>query len=291
MAKELDTPSCRTAELMLAFIYVSSLLLTAGILTAQEPSDAPALMAPYFHELRRLRFNEVYHRIDDANAKTEERWRHVTFGLAVAGLNRQPRSGKTVGKSERLFEAVQFGNRGDDLGVASAYFLARIVQIHRLNPDQAEAARMFRALSEEFPNHYFGQMAFLNYATITIYQQLDVEEISAALYRLEEEGQFLSIREIQRNFYRLMGETHVYYDVSRKRGEDFFIAAMEIGFDRAALRAKMLLRIAELARSRGDRTAARSYYERLLAEFTRSRYRYITQKRLESLLTELEGAD
>jgi hypothetical protein len=164
------------------------------------------------------------------------------------------------------------------------------VQIHRFDPDEAEAGRMFRALSLAFPEHYFGQLAFLNYATINIYQQPDVAAIGQALYRLEEEGEFLTVSDVKRNFFRLLGETHLYYDISPRKGEDLFVAAMEVGFIRPGLRAKMLLRVAELARKRGDDTTARKYYETLLSEFVRSRYRYITQKRLESLDMEITEA-
>ena len=266
------------------------LSMSGGNLFAQDSPGIEGSPAPIFHDLRRLRFNEVYHQLREVKPQNPNHWGHVNFGLAVAALNRQPRSEKTIAEAEALFEAVRAADPAHDLGVASAYFIARIVQIHRFDPDEAEAGRMFRALSLAFPEHYFGQLAFLNYATIDIYRQPGAAAIGQALYRLEEEGGFLTVPDVKRNFLRLLGETHVYYDISPRKGEDFFVAAMEVGFIRPGLRAKMLLRVAELARKRGDVATARKYYETLLAEFVRSRYRYITQKRLESLDMENTGA-
>jgi len=263
-------------------LYVSAV----SLYPQKSPANQQSL-APYFHELRRLRFNEVYRDLGKLENFPKVQKRHVTFGRAVAALNKQPRSEHTVTEADRLFERVRAVDPDDNLGVASAYYLARIVQIHSFQPDEEAAAKLFRELSLKYPQHYFGQLAFLNYATITLYTQPDLAAIGEALYRIEEEGRFLSIPDISRNYFRLMGETHVYYGVSKRKGEDFFVAAMEVGFVRPALRAKMLLRLAELARSRGDFPVAKQYYEQILVEFTRSRYLYITQKRLESLLMQI----
>ena len=70
--------------------------------------------------------------------------REAVYGQALALLNTQPVTMGNINKSAELLQTVVSSNPSDDLGISAEYFLGRIEQVYRFEPDPAKAGRPLR---------------------------------------------------------------------------------------------------------------------------------------------------
>ena len=207
------------------------------------------------------------------------------FGMAITLLGKQPKTRGNIDESARILDELTSENADDDLGIASQYYRARIEEAHRFEPDLAKATAGYEALSEKYPQHWFGQMAVVRRAFIILYEGngSDKEGRLASAERLEP---LLIANPAARDFHLLLGLAYLRFKLYPDRALRHFLAADAAAVPRWGSRGNVYIRIAELARSLGQKDLAIDYYKRFIKDFARDQRIYLVQERL----AELEAA-
>lgn len=208
--------------------------------------------------------------------------REATFGTAMMLLNIQPKTEGNIQRSADLFtEVASSGN--DDLSAMAGYYLARIEQVHRYEPDLAKARERFTELIEAHPAHPLAQVAVVRRALIDIYDQSSLEEKRTRLAALEAQAETLSFPPARRDLHFVVADGYAYVLRDNERALANLVAADEVGIARAKSRADVWVRIAELARKTGETELARKYYQLFLTTYQRDDRHYMVAERLENL--------
>lgn len=88
--------------------------------------------------------------------------------------------------SQGIFRILISDNDDDAIGLASAYYLARIVQSNPYEQDIEQAKKLYWEIYERWPERFFGQMAVVKYATLHIYgDDSSSEEVNERIQSLE----------------------------------------------------------------------------------------------------------
>ena len=98
-----------------------------------------------WQELSLLNAGEAQQRFAAA-ALADPASREARLGLALALLQLRSRTPGNIAAAGQLLETLRAESAGDDAGIAAAYYLARIQQLHGFTPDRAAATTGYRAL-------------------------------------------------------------------------------------------------------------------------------------------------
>lgn len=101
--------------------------------------------------------------------------REVHLGEALALLNAQPRSETNLAEARRIFEALATTGPDDEIGIAAAYYLARLRQIHDDTTDDTAAMLDYRALLQAHPGHPIAELAAPKLAILLLYADVAMD--------------------------------------------------------------------------------------------------------------------
>lgn len=167
--------------------------------------------------------------------------------------------------AQDLFSELIAENDSDAIGLASLYYLARIQQSNPVEQDISEAKRLYRDLYEAWPDRFFGQMAFVKYATLEIYDDDGTGDGALArLQALEPMLPRITIPELRRNLHRIVGEAYHGFGIEPQRAFEHLERAYRMGLPIESIRVEALVKIAELAEQLGQLERALAAYDELI---------------------------
>ena len=167
--------------------------------------------------------------------------------------------------AQSLFSSLVEANDEDAIGLASQYYLARIAQSNPIEKDMSTAKRLYFDLYEARKDRFFGQMAFIKYATLEIYDEEGSEpDMLTRIQKLEPHAESLTIPDLRRNFHRVLGEAYARFDLDPKQAFKHLDTAYQMGLPVESIKAEVLARIATLGEAIGERERALQAYNELL---------------------------
>jgi tetratricopeptide (TPR) repeat protein len=209
--------------------------------------------------------------------------REQRLALAVAVLNRQPRTPAWVDDAARQLEALVEEKRDDDAGRWGRFLLARIAQLHRAPANTVAAANHYRALLTEDPTHAAAQRSLLKLAVLLVYDP-DVEPDRARGFREAEALATRATHAPERAELRLMlGRAAVFFRMAPAVSAEHFRAALEAGIATPFLRSATQFALGELCRESGNRDLALSSYRSFLEENPRDQRAKLVRERIAEL--------
>ncbi len=167
--------------------------------------------------------------------------------------------------AQRIFRIIIADDNSDAIGLASAYYMARIAQSNPFEQDISEAKKLYWKLYEQWPDRFFGQMAFVKYATLHIYDDDGSEEdVWQRIQNLEPIVADLTIPEMRQNVHRIMGEAYAVFGLDSKLAYEHLLEAYQLGIPVDSIRIEVLERIATLGEALGKNERALLAYDELL---------------------------
>ena len=212
-----------------------------------------------------LLYNSGSPEVNDLRARSTGNLRLGGYARALEILFQEPTEEANVLRAKKLFDQLFEVNGKDDVGMASAYYLARISHKYLVEPD-LEAARLgYRYLFEAYPERFFGELAFLKLVLVELYERDSEESVQQRLENLEKSGARLTIPEMRRGFHRSMGEAYRVFELSDAKAYEHLKAAYELDAPVPETQIELMLSVAELAEAMGDVDVAISALEDFLA--------------------------
>ncbi len=264
-----------------ALTAVSAVLVGAAISAclAGDAPDARSAVQHGWREMSRLQFRRAHEALQTTGPMREAR-----FARAMALLNVQPKTRTNIDAADDALRTLTAEDGDDEWGVAAQYFLARIEQVHRYEPDRTRALEMYARLKNEHPDHYYGQMAAVKWAILRIYDpDGDAASRAGVLDELEPLGEILTDDDAARSFHLVMADAYCRFELSNARPIEHLLAVDRLGIATRRSEADLYVRIGELARLEGRTDLAREYYRRLLEGFPRDARAYMVRQRLKEL--------
>ncbi|MDQ8179733.1 hypothetical protein [Pelagicoccus sp. SDUM812005] len=167
--------------------------------------------------------------------------------------------------AQRIFRMIIADNDSDAIGLAAAYYNARVTQSNPYEQDIAEAKKLYWKLYEKWPERFFGQMAFVKYATLHIYDDDGSgDEVWERIQNLEPIVSDISIPELRQNVHRIMGEAYFSFDLDSTLAYEHLTEAYRLGIPVGSIRVEVLERIAALGEELGENERALSAYDELV---------------------------
>lgn len=225
--------------------------------------------------------------INDLRARSTGNERLRRYAKALGVLFREPSREENALLAKTTFDALSEANGRDDVGLASAYYLARISHRHLDRPDLVSASAAYRKLFESYPRSFFGELAFLKYLLLELYSSEGSESPSERLAHLEAQGNRLIIPDMRRGFHRSIGEAYRYYELSETTAYEHLKAAYDIGSSVPETQIDLMLTVAELAESRGELGVAIAALQKFLTVARRDDRRNDVAERMSNLKRQL----
>ena len=192
--------------------------------------------------------------------------RAAKLGEAVALLTLQPKTTGNVTAARRRCEEL-IADRGDDEWAARAhYFLGRIAQLHTQPVDYAGAARHYTELAARWTGTELAQHALVSLALGQLLEPVPAEERARRYSALRSREGELTQPAARRDFHLALADACLEYDLGLEHALHHSLQAEAAGVVQGQRQASVLLRIAELARTLGQRERAREYYGRFLTQ-------------------------
>jgi ABC-type glycerol-3-phosphate transport system substrate-binding protein len=214
---------------------------------------------------------------DDSPAPRPER-----FARAVRLLVAPPVSESQVDQAREILTGLAAGG-ADDAALGARYFLGRIAQRYQAEPDLAEAARQFRGLVAARRDSRWAQTALTRLAILEIYG-LDLERPPAARIAAAEKLLAAATDPAAASELHLVLEDAIFhYQLPSAAALPHLLAAEKLGRLDDPTRADVLVQIAEVSALLGDTAQARTYYEKLLANYPRDQRHYMVRQKLAAL--------
>jgi len=214
---------------------------------------------------------------DDSAAARADR-----FARGVRLLVEPPVSETQVDEARDLFTALVAGG-SDDAALGARYFLGRIAQHYQAQADLPEAARQFRGLVAAQRDSRWAQTALTRLAILEIYG-LDLERPPPVRIAAAEKLLVAATDPAAASEMHLVLEDAIFhYQLPSAAALPHLLAAEKLGRLDGRTRADVLVQIAEVSSLLGDTTQARSYYEKLLAEYPRDQRHYMVRQKLAAL--------
>jgi hypothetical protein len=254
-------------------------------LVAAEPRDA---VREAWSLVATLRFEEAadaFARIEGdpgANAGL----RSARLGRATAALQAQPRTESGVRAALAEFNRLAAEPPADEVALAAAFLAARVVQDHLSPADPRDAARRFRDLHERHGTHPLGQIAWVRWALLTLYDGRDPADTTtpdAQLARIEREGAALTEPLAIRDFHLLLAFAYPDLAPSDEAMLRHLIAAEATGLLRWQTRRDIYVQIVETALVLGRTDVVRTYFGRYEAAYPRDQRRQLLGERIAAL--------
>jgi tetratricopeptide (TPR) repeat protein len=248
---------CRFALPALTMAVAALLSFRVHGASSREPS-------PGWEALARLQAREAGEAFAELPGDREAR-----LGRAATLLALQPRTPANITRSESVLLQVVAEDADDETGVAAAYLLARIAQLHATPSQPERALERFRELRSRHPNHPLAQTGVVKSAVIILYSPgaraslparfADVEGMADAIH---DDAIRFEFHQVLREAYgRLLGDHEGQLRHARRQ--------LQLPAPRTVRRADVLIHAAESCR-RLDRPAeALPLLNQFLAEFPR----------------------
>lgn len=252
---------------------------------ATSSSAAPeARLEGAFHDLTQYRFNQAAATFAELAREADwPRRRDALFGRGVALFNVQPQSPARIEEAAVALAFVRDVDPTDDLGLAARYFLARVDQVHRSPADPAAALAQWRALAEERPDHYLGQLALVRLALMELYAPALPAERRAVFERFSRAAPPWVDDHLAALYHTVMGDAImvVWQDaVWATRHYRFVTQAPEA---RRLTLTDALVRMGEAARQAGVADVARDAYQEFLTASPRDPRAWVVRQHLAAL--------
>lgn len=259
------------------------LMAGVGLLWALLAVPAQASVEGGWRLMRGLRFDEA---LEHARALPSTAQSRFLEGVAL--LNVQPKVESNLDRADELMRAVIADASGDDLHPWARFYRARIVQVHRLETDAAEAVRLFDQLLEKHPGHVIAQKGRVHRAILKLYAIPADGEPAEVLGELEAGIPRLQHPAIRQAYLYHLAEGYLFYEFDGRRALQLLIEADRLGAFGMFASENNSMQIANLAFELGEVATARTYYERILAETETGPGAYWAQRQLR-ILSEEEG--
>lgn len=203
------------------------------------------------------------------------------FGLALSLINLQPKSDDNLARADALLQAiVAAAPAGDELIPAARFYRGRILQVHLRQPDLAAARKMFRALMDDHPKSFWGQLAGIKWLTLEIYSPGATNEFPARLAQLESLAPFFTQPHLAKDYHNIMANAYEALGLSTDRAYAHLADCWRIGVARGIDQGDFLARLGTLAERLGRPDEARLYYSEFLSRFARDERRHLIEERL-----------
>lgn len=263
----------RLATAVVCVLAGSGAILSAG----DDRPDAQALRRGWQAESQ-LQFAKAREIFDSAGQS-----RQATLGKALALLNIQPKTRGNVNASAGMLEKLLSENPDDAIGIAAAYWLGRVDQLHRYEPDPGRAADRFERLFDRHRQSYLGQMALVKAALIRLYDPADRSDRGEMIDRWAARGRALTHADAVRDFHLLLADAAGRFDLPPEVALEHLQAVDAVGVRSRKTRSDLLVRIAEYARRAGQAELAIASYARFLEAFPLDHRAYTVARRRDRL--------
>ncbi|NEQ68779.1 MAG: hypothetical protein F6K21_25415 [Symploca sp. SIO2D2] len=272
-----------TLVVFLITIFPSlSLLHGQGNETEDEPLEA-ILPDRDWKNAALLYFNSASFEVNRIRAQGNPDKRMGFYADALEAIHSPGGTQEDLEKARETLSALAVGDANDDLTMAAKFYLIRIVHRHQAIPDPELAARLYRDLFLENPDHYFGQMALQMHAFIVLNLSVDELVIEETFAELERLGEDVSIPDPRRGFHRVLGEAYVFHGLSNRKAFEHLKIAFELGFPLSRTQVGPLLQLGELAENLGEKGYAIQLYSDFLSSPRNSLRRNEVEARLANL--------
>lgn len=264
------------------FFSKSVLAVCIGLSVAgSAPATADeATLAEAFDLLTKFRSNEAFQIV--AGSPAGDR-RSQRLAGALALLTRQPFTTGNLAASREEFRRLAEENGDDEIGIASRFFEARVLQRHLTPPDRPAARRLYRQLFADHPAHVLAQYGLVKVVTMDLYVPEESLPPKERFARLEPLAVHFTHAGPARSFHQVMGQAGMMFGLGYDRALPHHEAAVALGFRKDNLHADVLIRAAECARLSGQPDKARRYYSQYLEEFPRYSGAALARRVLEAL--------
>lgn len=212
-----------------------------------------------------LLYNSGSPGVNELRARSTGNLRLGRYAQALELLFKEPKEEANTLRAKKLLDHLFEINGNDDVGLASAYYLARINHKHLDEPDLESARLGYRYLFETYPGRFFGELAFLKFILVELYEGDSKDGIEKRLMELEKRGGKLTIPEMRRGFHRSMGEAYRVFELSDTKAYEHLKAAYELKAPLPETQIELMLSVAELAEAMGEFDVAVSALEDFLA--------------------------
>ncbi len=271
----LDSPP--VIRLFYPWLLLLSLIAPLIATETKSPLDESAEEATYFL------FNESMTRLQNAEKKGQLPPRETNYLKGILFLNIQPKTESNLDQAVHLLESVRSANPEDDLGIASLYFIGRIAQIHRSQPDYAKSESIFQELTQKYPTHVLAQQAMVKLTTQRIYTAKNRDELAIRLHEAEKFSPLITSRAASTSYHTIMADAYLRFTKETSQAMRHFQLADASGITNQQQRSNTLVQIAEIARTLNQPSVAISYYEKFLLEFPRDRRTFMIKESLADL--------
>jgi len=265
----------------LCCLAVATAGLAAIALSAAPAKEAGAPQSPIERGWR-LEMQSQFREAHETFAAAADS-RDVRFARAMTLLNVQPKTRGNIDEAASALQALAAEDSRDDIGVAAKYFLGRIEEAHRYEPDVQRALEIYTELIREHPEHYYGQMALVKWGVLRLYDPAGDAGRRAVLDELRAVGKRLTHRDAQRAFHMMLADAICRFELSDALALEHLLAAARLGAATRMAEADLYVRVGELARIEGKTDLAAEYYRRMLERFPRDTRAYMIRQRLRDL--------
>lgn len=266
------SPLCRLLPLLLCWCVG---------LTVSWASD-PKLLDKAWDDASMLLVQESYARFATAQQEKLGSAREVDYGMGVTLLNLQPKTVGNINRAEAIFARLIAANPNDEIGIAALYYLARLEQIHRNDPNLPKALQLYAQLIAEHPDHFLTQSAIAKVAILKLCASPTTDK-KKALHEVEKLAPLLKEPSARCNFNLVVGTACIQYQLGDEKALRYLMEADTIGIPIQYAQANVLIRIGNLAQRLGKREIAIRYFERFLKEFPRSTRSFTVQQKIKEL--------
>jgi tetratricopeptide (TPR) repeat protein len=257
-------------------LFAVILLFTASVVFAAD--DAAKLQEAWTSASRALP-DEAMAEFKQIPASSPQ-GREAVYGQAMVLLTTQPITRGNINQSVQLFQSVVTANPSDDLGITAKYFLGRIEQIYRFEPDHAGAIAIYEDLFRNHPEHPVAQRAFVKLVILKLYDQIPDAERVKLFAEFEAEGSKLNDHDAVRDFHLVMAQACAKFGFSEEDRLNHLLAADAAGVVKDDTKANLLVSIAEVARKLNRKDLALQYYHRFMDEYPADYRVYTVQQRI-----------
>lgn len=265
-----------------SFTITFIILFTSLTCSAQ----ASSTLSEAWNAASKLLFDESFYKFEKAvkeHAQEPELLRESRYGLAVALLNKQPKTERNLDEAAGLLRSVRNANSSDNFGVSSLFFLARIEESHRSKLSEEKAKALYQELFKTHPTHPMGQMAYVKFGQISLYEVKPLAEKTQQILTYEKQGAFLTDLDAKRSFHSLLANTYTLLKIKPDNTLTHLLSLEKMGVMGVEFRKDILVRIAETYRIQNNIPQAIIYYEKFLAAYAWDSRRYTIEKKLATL--------
>lgn len=226
-------------------VFLVAAMIQTSVVSANDWEDEALLL-----------YNAGSPEINDLRARSTGNERLRAYARALGQLHAQPLREENALLAKSTFDALFEANPNDQVGLASAYYLVRINHKHLDEPDLEAARSGYRYLFDSYPASFFGELAFLKYLLIELYDDESSRKPEQRIATLEALGRQLTIPDMKRGYHRAIGDAYLGYELSDEKAYEHLKAAYEITSSVPETQLELMLTVAELAESLGEKDVA-----------------------------------